>query len=212
SGLYEYDVAHAYMTLEAAADLLDMGFKVSSIDVRVEDLGKVDAVGPRIKRALADLPGASEATLVRDWREMNKNLFTALELEKLASFVVLSIAIAVASFCIICTLLLMVTEKSKEIAILKAMGSSDGTVLRVFMAEGMFIGGVGTVFGVVTGFIAMNGLKAFGVRLDPEVYYITKLPVTVEPLDYLLVAICAFAITTLATLYPASAASALRPV
>lgn len=212
SGLYEYDVAHAYMTLEAAADLLDMGFKVSSIDVRVEDLGKVDAVGPRIKRALADLPGASEATLVRDWREMNKNLFTALELEKLASFVVLSIAIAVASFCIICTLLLMVTEKSKEIAILKAMGSSDGTVLRLFLTEGVLIGSVGTVIGVAAGYVAMKGLAVFGVWLDPEVYYVERLPVNVETVDYLIIGASALFITTLATLYPALAASRLLPV
>lgn len=212
SGLYEYDVSHAYMTLEAAADLLDMGFKVSSIDVRVDDLGKVDAVSPRIERALAELPGAGEATLVRDWREMNKNLFTALELEKLASFVVLSIAIAVASFCIICTLLLMVTEKSKEIAILKAMGSSDGTVLRLFLTEGVLIGSVGTVIGVAAGYVAMKGLAVFGVWLDPEVYYVERLPVNVETIDYLIIGAAALFITTLATLYPALAASRLLPV
>ena len=93
---------------------------------------------------------------VRDWKEMNRQLFSALKLEKFATFVVLSIAILVASFCIICTLLLMVTEKSKEIAIMKAMGASDEGILRLFMTEGMFIGGVGTVFGVVTGYTAMK--------------------------------------------------------
>ena len=82
---------------------------------------------------------------MRDWKEMNKNLFSALKLEKIATFIILSIAILVASFCIICTLLLMVTEKGKEIAILKAIGASDGAILRIFMIEGMIIGGIGTV-------------------------------------------------------------------
>jgi len=143
---------------------------------------------------------------------MNRNLFSALQLEKIATFLILSIAIAVASFCIICTLLLMVTEKSKEIAILKAMGASDRSVLSLFLTEGMFIGGVGTLFGVTTGFIAMKSLETFGVRLDPEVYYVDQLPVHVDGADYLLIALCAFVITTLATLYPARAASRLRPV
>lgn len=207
SGMYEYDASHAYVKIEEAQRFLDLGHLVTALEVRVKDVERVEEVTPAVREALE-----RDDLRVRDWKELNRNLFGALQLEKVMTFVILSIAIAVASFCIICTLLLMVTEKSKEIAILKAMGTSDRTILKVFMAEGMFIGGVGTVFGVVTGFIAMQGLKTFGVRLDPEVYYITNLPVTVEPLDYLLVAICAFAITTLATVYPASAASALRPV
>lgn len=210
SGLYDYDVAHAYMKLESAAELLDLGFKVSSVDVRVQDLARVDAVTPRVQDVLRSSP--LEPMLVRDWREMNKSLFTALELERIASFIVLSIAIAVASFCIICTLLLMVTEKSKEIAILKAMGSSDGTVLRLFLTEGVLIGSVGTVIGVAAGFVAMKGLAVYGVWLDPEVYYVERLPVHVETVDYLIIGAAALAITTLATLYPAFAASRLLPV
>jgi lipoprotein-releasing system permease protein len=139
-------------------------------------------------------------------------LFSALQLEKIATFLILSIAIAVASFCIICTLLLMVTEKSKEIAIMKAMGASDTTILRLFLTEGMLIGGVGTFFGVVTGFTSMAGLEQSGIRLDPEVYYIERLPVTVDLVDYLFIALCAFVITTIATLYPARAASQLSPI
>src|SRR4029077_15460925 len=96
----------------------------------------------------AEPDGTKGAILrVRDWKEMNKNLFSALKLEKIATFIILSIAIAVASFCIICTLLLMVTEKGKEIAILKALGASDGAIMRIFMLEGVIIGGDGTVFG-----------------------------------------------------------------
>lgn len=207
TGMYEYDASHAYVTLEAAQELLDLGHFVTSIDLRVDKTANVAQLSEEIEQRMQrpDLK-------VRNWMEMNRNLFSALKLEKIATFVVLSIAIAVASFCIVCTLLLMVTEKSKEIAILKAMGASDRGILRLFMTEGMFIGGVGTVFGVVTGYTAMKSLEGFGIRLDPEVYYIERLPVTVDGLDYMLIALCAFAITTLATLYPARAASRLAPV
>jgi lipoprotein-releasing system permease protein len=149
---------------------------------------------------------------VRDWRELNKNLFSALKLERIATFVILSVAIAVASFCIICTLLLMVTEKGKEIAILKAIGASDRAVRAVFMAEGMLIGAIGTTFGVATGVATCLGLKWFGLRLDPDVYYIDRLPVATNASDYAMVAACALLICTLATVYPANAASRLRPV
>src|SRR5439155_12422014 len=125
-----------------------------------------------------DLRGAVEAAVdrsdlrVRDWRELNKNLFSALQLEKYATFIILSIAILVASFCIICTLLLMVTEKGKEIAILKAVGASDNAIMKVFMTEGIIIGAIGTILGVVTGLVFCSSLSIYGVRLDPEVYYI----------------------------------------
>src|SRR5262249_3965328 len=149
---------------------------------------------------------------VRDWMEMNKNLFSALKLEKIATFIILSIAIAVASFCIICTLLLMVTEKGKEIAILKALGTSDRAVMTIFMLEGVIIGGIGTVFGVGTALATCLGLSWFGVRLDPDVYYIDRLPVNVNGSDYLMVAIAAFVICSIATIYPARTASKLSPV
>ena len=118
----------------------------------------------------------------------------------------------VSSFCIICTLLLMVTEKGKEIAILKAIGASDGAIRRTFMLEGIIIGAIGTVFGVATGMALCTGLKWFGLRLDPDVYYIDRLPITVSGWDFLAVAVAAFTICTLATIYPAHAASRLRPV
>lgn len=207
TGMYEYDASHAYAELTATQELLDLGHLITAIDVRVREAPRADEVARSLARELE-----AEGLVARSWTEMNRSLFSALELEKIATFVILSIAIAVASFCIICTLLLMVTEKSKEIAILKAMGSSDGSVLRLFMTEGMLIGGVGTTFGVISGYILMMSLKHFGVRLDPDVYYIERLPVHVDEVDYVLIALCAFVITTLATLYPALAASRLRPV
>jgi lipoprotein-releasing system permease protein len=149
---------------------------------------------------------------VRDWREINKNLFSALKLERYATFIILCIAIMVASFCIVSTLLLMVTEKSKEIAILKAIGAPDSSILRTFMLEGVIIGGIGTIYGVATGFVLCTDLSWFGLRLDPDVYYIDRLPINVSGVDFLSVMASALAICTLATIFPSYAASQLRPV
>jgi lipoprotein-releasing system permease protein len=206
SGMYEYDASQAYMLLDVAQEFLDMEGKVTSIDIRVDQAEEASVIGERVAERI--MPNLR----VRDWKEMNKNLFSALKLEKIATFIVLLLAIMVASFCIICTLLLMVTEKSKEIAILKAVGASDRSILRIFMTEGMIIGAIGTVFGVITGWILCQGLLWFGVRLDPEVYYVDRLPIEVDPLEYLLVGVSALVITMLATVYPALAASRLRPV
>lgn len=207
SGMYEYDSSHAYSKLEVAQDFLDVGHFISAIDVKVQQSEEVSEVRPLIEQALG-----REDLRVQDWKQLNRNLFNALQLEKIATFVILMLAIIVASFCIICTLLLMVTEKSKEIAILKAIGASDIVIRNVFMVEGVIIGGIGTVLGVTMGFVCMKGLQAFGFRLDPNVYYVDRLPIEVNLVDYGLVALCALAITTLATFYPAQAASRLRPV
>jgi lipoprotein-releasing system permease protein len=208
SGMYEYDSSQAYVAMETAQDFLDLTGKITAIEIRVHDTDRVAEVRPGLEDFVKSRPDLR----VRDWKELNRNLFSALQLEKVATFVILSLAILVASFCIICTLLLMVTEKSKEIAVMKALGASDATILRVFMTEGMMIGGIGTVLGVSTGLAGAKGLEYFGVRLDPEVYYIDRLPISVGLLDFVLVALSAFLITTLATLYPALAASRLRPV
>ena len=207
SGMYEYDASHVYTLISTAQDYFAMAGKVSAIDVKVEDAERAELVRPAVETAVA-----REDLRVRDWREMNKNLFSALKLERLATFIILSIMIIVASFCIICMLLLMVTEKGKEIAILKAVGASDGAILRTFVIEGMIIGGIGTVFGVTTGLSLCAGLAWFGLRLDPDVYYIDRLPVHVSGWDFLAVATAAMVICTLATIYPAWAASRLRPV
>ena len=207
SGMYEYDSSHAYVTLPVAQDFLDRPGIISQIEVKVEREDRSTMIRDRLASALSD-----QHLRIRDWKEMNRGLFSALELEKIVTFIILSIAIVVGSFCIICTLLLMVTEKSKEIAILKATGASDVGILHVFMTEGLIIGGIGTVLGVVTGLVLCLGLLWFGVRLDPDVYYVDRLPINVDPIDYLVVAMCSLGITVAATIYPAVAASRLRPV
>jgi lipoprotein-releasing system permease protein len=207
SGMYEYDAMSVYTMLGDAMEYFATGGKITAVDIKVDDAEAAD----RLVQPVVDAVKRPELR-IRDWREINKNLFSALKLERFATFVILSIAIMVASFCIVCTLLLMVTEKGKEIAILKAIGASDGAILRTFMIEGMIIGGIGTVFGVVTGLSMCVGLKWFGLRLDPDVYYIDRLPISVNGWDFLTVAAAALTICTLSTLYPAYAASRLRPV
>lgn len=207
SGMYEYDASQAFVLIDQAQELFSTGTNVTSIDVRAEDGQRVSQLLPDVKQAV----NRSELR-VRDWREMNKNLFSALKLERIATFIILSLAIAVASFCIICTLLLMVTEKGQQIAVLKSLGASNGAIMRIFMLEGVMIGGIGTVFGVVTGVAISLGLSLYGLRLSPEVYYIDRLPIAIDWVDYLLVAISAMVICTVATIYPAHAASRLRPV
>jgi lipoprotein-releasing system permease protein len=207
SGMYEYDATQAYVKMDVAQHFLDLGDRVTALELRVRDAEDVRPVRDALVAAIAR-PDVS----VRDWKELNRNLFAALALEKVTTFIILSIAIAVASFCIVCTLLLMVTEKSKEIAILKSLGASDGAIMRLFMVEGVIIGAIGTVFGVVSGWALAKGLQSSGVRLSPDVYYVDRLPIAVNYSDYATVALAAIIITTISTIYPAVAASRLRPV
>ncbi len=210
SGMYEYDASHVYTTLEEAQSYFTMSGKITAIDVRVDDAENVYRVTPAVEAAVR---GDQRTDLrVRDWREMNKSLFSALKLEKIATFLILSIEIIVASFSIVCMLLLIIAEKSKEIAILKALGASDRSILRTFVVEGTIIGGVGTVFGVCTAVAICTGLKWFGLRLDPDVYYIDRLPINVSAWDYLAVTIAALTICSAATVFPAWQAAQLRPV
>jgi len=221
SAMYEYDASHAYILMSEAQSFFGVDDKISQIDIRVKNPEGVEAYKGRIEGALAaayeashrpDNAPAPPELRIRDWKEMNKNLFSALKLERIATFMILSVAIIVASFCIVCTLLLMVTEKTRQIAILKALGASDTAVQRIFVLEGIIIGAIGTGFGVGIALAASTGLKWFGARLPPEVYYIDRLPVNVDLGDYGLVALCAMAICTVSTLYPAYAASRISPV
>jgi lipoprotein-releasing system permease protein len=219
SGMYEYDASHAYITLPEAQKFFSMEDKITQIDVRVLDPEQVALYRPPVDQVAANVfqgrpPDAAPppALRVRDWKEMNKSLFSALKLERIATFSILSILIIVAAFCIICTLLLMVTEKGPQIAIMKALGASDEAIRRIFLVEGLIIGGIGTTFGVGIALAACTGLKWFGARLPPEVYYIDRLPVNVDLADYGIVAILALVITAAATIYPAYAASNLHPV
>jgi lipoprotein-releasing system permease protein len=206
SGMYEYDSRFAYVTLPALQSFLTAGDQVDGIEIKIRDHDDTRPVVRALEAALG--PGYK----VQDWKEINRNLFSALKLEKIAMFLVLTIIILVASFSIISNLIMVVVEKAKEIAILKAIGASDLGVMRVFMIEGSYIGALGTLFGLSLGVATCVGLKSFGLPLDPEVYYIDRLPVSMDPVAISLVAFAGLAISFIATIYPSYVAAKLRPV
>jgi len=206
SGMYEYDSRFAYVTLPALQSFLSVGDEVDGIEIKIRDHDDTRPVVGALERALG--PGY----VVQDWKEINRNLFSALKLEKIAMFLVLTIIILVASFSIVSNLIMVVVEKAKEIAILKAIGASDWGVMRVFMIEGSYIGALGTIFGITLGIGTCMALKSFGLPLDPDVYYIDRLPVSMDPIAISLVAFAGIAISFIATIYPAYVAAKLRPV
>jgi lipoprotein-releasing system permease protein len=207
SGMYEYDMKNAYIELKTAQRFLNTSDAISGIEIKVANADKAPKTAALLRKRLAETE-----LRIRDWQELNSRLFGALELEKLVMFLVLGIAILVASFCIAGTLTLMVQEKGREVAILKAMGTSDGTVVGVFVIEGGLIGTLGSTLGLFLGYMACFAAEHFGIRLDPEVYYIDRLPVHIDAIEFSLVGVAAIAICLLVTIYPALLASRLRPI
>jgi len=206
SGMYEFDSKLAYVALEEAQAFLRMPGEVTGIDVRTADPD--DA--PRIAAAIQSRLGSGFE--VQSWEDLNKGLFMALRLEKIAMFVVLTFIALVASFSIVSTLIMMATEKAREVAILKAMGAEDGAVQRVFVAEGIYIGFIGLLVGVATGIAGCLLIKRYGLPLPTDVYYITQLPVVMRTGEIATVAASALVLCFLATVYPAWLAARMRPV
>tara|TARA_R110002096_G_scaffold44526_8_gene120271 strand:- start:83138 stop:85621 length:2484 start_codon:yes stop_codon:yes gene_type:complete len=206
SGMYEYDLKYVYCSLNALQDFLDLGDVVNGIEVRVEDPRNTAAIVENLQKSLG--PGYR----VQDWKELNRALFSALKLEKIAMFFILVIIVLVASFSIIGNLIMVVIEKAKEIAILKTLGSSNGGVMKIFITQGFFIGLVGTSLGVALGLGACYLGMTLGVPLDPDVYYIDKLPIQIEEGSVVAVAFAGLAISVVATIYPAFIAARMRPV
>jgi lipoprotein-releasing system permease protein len=214
SGMYEFDNTFAYISIESAQKFFDMDSRVTGIEIKIDDVYRVKEVGKTIRQRLG-FP-----FWTKDWMEMNRNLFSALRMEKIAMFIILVLIVLVAAFNIISTLIMVVMEKTRDIAILKAMGTPPKGILRIFIIEGLVIGIVGTLLGAILGLgIALNLEKVsgfvenlFGFKFLPrDVYYIDKLPSQVNPLDVGLIAVTAVLITLLATLYPSWRASKLDP-
>jgi lipoprotein-releasing system permease protein len=206
SGMYEYDSKLAYVGLEAAQKFLGAPGEVTGIDLRTGNPEDAPAVALAVQAALG---GRYE---VRSWEDLNKGLFMALRLEKIAMFVVMTFIALVASFSIISTLIMMATQKAREVAILKAMGAGDGAIRRVFIAEGVYIGLLGLLVGVPTGVLGCKLIEKYGLPLPTDVYYISKLPVVMRPGEIIVLAASAMALCCLATVYPALLASRMRPV
>jgi len=206
-GLYEYDSALTYTSIATAQQFAEMGTRVSGIEIRLNDVYQARRVAKELGTSLG-LP-----YWTRDWTEMNRNLFSAIQLEKTAMFVILTLIIFVAAFAIISHLILMVAEKRREIGVLRALGASGRSITLVFMAEGVLIGVVGTVVGTVLGLtIGLVQDRYHIVKIPGDVYQLSELPMKMHPPEMILIAVAALALSFLATLYPSRQAARLHPV
>ncbi len=206
-GMFEYDSNLVLTGIDPARDFFGMKGEITGIQLKLDDIYKAT----QVKKRLQDKLGFPYQ--VMDWMQMNKNLFSALKLEKFAMFVILVLIVLVASFNIISNLIMNVIEKSREIAILKAIGATNKGIMTVFMLQGLFIGLIGTAIGITGGFVTGYVLNRFEIiKLPADVYYLSHLPVKMELFDFVTVCVSAIAISFLATLYPAWQAAKLNPV
>jgi lipoprotein-releasing system permease protein len=214
SGMYEFDIKLAYVSIESAQKFFNMDSRVTGIEIKVDDIYKAKEIGKEIQHRLGF------SFWPQTWMEMNRNLFSALKLEKIVMFILLVLIVLVAAFNIISTLIMVVMEKHKDIAILKSMGATSKGILRIFIIEGLVIGVVGTILGAIVGVMtAFNLEKITGFLeqllgfkiLSGDIYYIDKVPSQVNPLDVGIIILTAILISLLATLYPSWRASKLDP-
>ena len=206
-GMFEHDASLAYTTLAAAQEFAGLGDRVTGVEVKLDDPFEAKTVAPRLAAA------AGAPYWIRDWMDMNRNLFAALQLEKLALFVIVTIIVLVAGFAIIGHLILLVAEKRKEIGILKAMGATSGSIGAIFLAAGMLIGLVGTIAGSAFGLAIIWVQNTYKIiRLAGDVYQIDHLPMKLSGGDFALVIGATLVISFLATISPARRAAALAPV
>ncbi|MEO6203528.1 MAG: FtsX-like permease family protein [Nitrospirales bacterium] len=205
SGMFEYDSSLSYISLEEAQKFFNLGETVTGIQVKVNDVFLAQQIAQRLEATLGHI------FIARDWMQLNRNLFSALKLEKTMMFLLLVLITLVASFNIVGTLTMIVNEKQREIAILKAMGATPGAIMRIFMLNGLVIGIVGTGIGVPLGYTFLWLIQNYWT-FDASVYYISRIPVHILPLDVLLVATSAILISFAATFYPSWQAAKLDPV
>jgi lipoprotein-releasing system permease protein len=207
TGMYEYDNNYAFLSLASAQRLAQLGSAVTGLEVRTR--WRYEA--PFIARAIEDSLGFPYRT--EDWQAQNSTLFHALKLEKLGMTLILLLIVLVAAFNIVSTLTMVVTDKTREIGILRAMGMTAKSIRRIFFAQGVVIGIVGTAVGLLLGLAASVAVGRYKlIALDPSVYFIDHLPVATQPLDVALIVLASLMIAALATLYPARQAARLFPV
>jgi lipoprotein-releasing system permease protein len=207
TGMYEYDNSYIYMDIDLAKEFAGLGDAVTGIEVRTADRWQARQVADRIE----DVLGVPFRTV--DWQAQNQSLFQALKLEKLGMGVILGLIVVVAAFNIVSTLTMVVTDKTREIGILKAMGMPAQSIRRIFFAQGLVIGVVGTGLGVFLGFGAAIALDKYKLlKVAREVYFIDLLPVSTQPHDFVWIIFASLAIAALATLYPARQAARLFPI
>ncbi|WDP88246.1 MAG: lipoprotein-releasing ABC transporter permease subunit [Desulfobacter sp.] len=206
SGMSEYDAALAYARLDQVQSLVSARGKISALGVWVKDIFHVKNLRKQ------DMGFIQYPYYIRDWMDINQSLFSALKLEKTAMFVILTLIILVAAFNIASALIMMVMEKTKDIAVLKAMGATHGMIRRIFMIKGMLIGVTGTIIGTSAGILVCTILKKYQFIKLPAAYPFSTLPVQLEYTDVALIGLSAVLICFLSTLYPAYKASRMDPV
>ncbi len=214
SGSYEYDSSLVFMSLKNCKKFLGMKDTVTGIEIKVDDIYGAGRIAKAIQNRLGYPYWA------RSWMEMNKNLFSALKLEKRVMFIILSLIVIVAAFNIITTLIMTVMEKSRDIAILKSMGATARSIMKIFMIEGIIIGGIGIILGCIAGITVALNLEwisrsvenLFGFKILPEgVYYLNEVPSKINYGDVAVIVIAAMLICFLASIYPSWRASKLDP-
>ncbi|WP_018123943.1 lipoprotein-releasing ABC transporter permease subunit [Desulfovibrio oxyclinae] len=208
TGMFEYDSSLGYMTIDAARDLL--GYKsdiVSGLEISVDNVDKAPQIAEKIEQSIG-----SFGLLVRNWQEMNANLFAALKLEKTAMFIILVMIVLVGSFSIVNTLVMLVMQKTRDIAVLMSMGAESAGIRRIFMMQGTLIGFIGTALGFGLGVPVSLLLKKYQfIKLPSNVYPVDYLPVRLEALDLTIIGVSAMLLCFLSTIYPARRAASLNP-
>ena len=207
SGFHDYDKAFAYIALEEAQSILKIGDSATGLDIRIHDIFNSGPITETINAQLAFPYWA------RDWRRSNRNLFASLKLQKAVMFIIFSLIVLVAGFCIASALIMTVTEKTRDISILKAMGATRGSIGLIFVFKGLVIGIIGIAMGLSSGTILCTLLRHYRfIELPEDIYYFSTLPVRIEPMDVTVICASALAVCLAATLYPALRASRLNPV
>jgi lipoprotein-releasing system permease protein len=206
AGFDQYDAKLVYTDLYEAQTFYDAGDSVTGIEMKVNDIDQAKHISQLVEEELK-----SGIYHTMDWEELNHGLFTALRIQQILMSLVLALIIVVAAFTVIATLIMIVLDKKREIAVLKAMGATDGALLRTFVYQGTLIGVVGTVIGLGLGLLFCKGLLVYGLPLDPKVYFISRLPVIVRASDFAWVGVFAILVCLIATVGPARHAAKLRP-
>lgn len=206
AGFDQYDSKIVYTDLYESQAFLGAGDSVTGVEMRVDDVDKAKKIAHDVE---AKLDNGIYRTM--DWEELNHGLFTALTIQKILISLVLAMIIIVAAFTVVATLIMVVLEKKREIAVIKALGASDMTVLLAFLYQGGFIGLVGTAFGLCLGYAGCRGLMRYEFPLDPGVYFISHLPVRMQPVEFIMVGVFALLVCLVATVWPARYAAQLRP-
>ncbi|MDI1434215.1 ABC transporter permease [Polyangium sorediatum] len=206
AGFDQYDSKLVYTDLYEAQAFYDQGDTVTGVEMKVDDIDEAKPIAKQISQNLA-----SGLYHTMDWEELNHGLFTALLIQQILMSGVLALIIVVAAFTVVATLIMVVLDKTKEISVLKAMGATDGEILRIFLYQGGIIGLLGTTFGLLLGVLVCKGLLVYGFPLDPKVYFISELPVQVRPLEFVITGAIAIVICLVATIVPSLYAARLRP-